>query len=167
MGCTPGDPFDDPRYGATLRPDSLTKIQKGYGRWLDFLCARGWLDPAQPALERVTRPRLRAYFQTLRAAGNADHTVIGRFTELTMALKILAPGRDVSWVRKPDGVTIYALLPKSKRMLSVPDAHELFDWAIDMMDKAGSAATPDARFTAYRDGLMLPSSQPAAGVCGL
>lgn len=155
LGCTPGDPFDDPHYGATLRPDSLTKIRKGYGRWLDFLDIRGWLDPAQPALERVTRARLRAYFHALRAAGNADYTVIGRFTDLTMALKILAPGHDVSWVRRPSGVSIYALLPKAKRTLMVPDSGVLFDWALEMMDGAASAATPDARLAAYRDGLLL------------
>lgn len=56
--CTPGDPFDDPRYGATLRPPSLAKTRQGYGRWLCFLESRGWLDPAVPAFGRVTRRRL-------------------------------------------------------------------------------------------------------------
>ena len=31
--------------------------------------------------------------------------------------KIMAPGQDTSWVRRPDGVSIYALLPKAKRHL--------------------------------------------------
>lgn len=65
---------------------------------MGFLTDRGWLEPAQPPLARVARPRLRAYFRALRAAGNADWTIIGRFGELVMALKILAPGEDVSWV---------------------------------------------------------------------
>jgi hypothetical protein len=83
-GCSPGDPFDDdPHYGAALRPHSREQIRKGCGRWLCFLAARGWLDPLQPPLQRVTRERLRAYFHTLRGAGNADDTIIGRFVANT------------------------------------------------------------------------------------
>ena len=37
LGCTPGDPFDDPHYGANLRYESLVKIARGYGRWLCFI----------------------------------------------------------------------------------------------------------------------------------
>jgi site-specific recombinase XerD len=155
LGFTPGDPFDDPRYGSGLRLDSRAKIRKGYGRWLSFLAARGWLDPAQPPLARVTRPRLRAYFRALRAAGNADRTIIGRFSELTMALKVLAPGEDVSWVRRPDGVSIYALLPKAQRVLLVPDADVLFAWGLEMMDEAAARPRERHRLTAYRDGLLV------------
>jgi site-specific recombinase XerD len=146
--CAPGDPFDDPRYGATLRAPTLRFISDGYGCWLCFLAARGWLDPLQPPLQRVTRGRLRAYFQALRAAGYADYTIIARFSGLTAALKILAPGQDVSWIQRPDGVTIAALLPKTKRSLMVPDSGVLFQWAVDMMDAAASPRD-------YRDGLLL------------
>ena len=128
--CLPGDPFDDPSYGASLRPDSLLKVRKGYGRWLSFLASRGWLDESVVPLVRVSRGRLRAYFQDLRAAGNADYTIIGRFAELTMAMKILAPGEDVSWIRRPTGRTIYASLLKQKRQLIVPDGRVLFCWAL-------------------------------------
>lgn len=155
LNCTPGDPFDDPRYGATLRAGSLDKARKGYGRWLNFLAANGWLEPDQPAAQRVTRPRLRAYLRALKAAGNADYTIIGRITELTMALKIIAPGEDVSWIRRPDGVTIYALLLKAKRPLLVPDAGVLFDWGLKMMDTAQAAGTDACHSVAYRDGLLI------------
>jgi site-specific recombinase XerD len=146
--CTPGDPFDDPRYGATLRAPTLSFISRGYGHWLAFLASRGWLDPLQPPLQRVTRGRLRAYFRALRAAGYADYTIIARFSGLAAALKILAPGQDVSWIRRPDGVTIAALLPKKKRALMVPDSGVLFQWAVEMMDAAASPRD-------YRDGLLL------------
>jgi site-specific recombinase XerC len=148
--CAPGDPYDQPwcHYGGSLRPDSLHKTCKGYGRWLCFLDSRDWLDPLEPPLARVTRRRLRAYFHALRRAGNADYTIIGRFCELTMAMKILAPGADVSWIRRPDGPSIYAILPKRKRALLVPDSKVMFDWAVDMMDDAASPV-------AFRDGLLL------------
>ena len=151
---TPGDPFDDPRHGASLRPASLAKISKGYGRWLDFLDSQGWLDPEVAALQRVTRRRLRAYVRALKAAGNADYTIIGRIAELTMAMRILTPGADVGWIRRPYGITIYAMLPKNKRPMVVPDARVLFRWGRKMMDAqlaAGARGNP----VAFRDGLLI------------
>ena len=151
---TPGDPFDDPRHGASLRPASLGKISKGHGRWLAFLDAQGWLDPEVPALQRVTRRRLRAYVRALKAAGNADYTIIGRITELAMAMRILTPGADVGWIRRPDGISIYAMLPKNKRPMVVPDARVLFRWGLKMMDTQlaeGARANP----VAFRDGLLI------------
>lgn len=155
LGCTPGDPFDDPHYGATLRPDSLAKTVKGYGRWLSFLASRGWLDPLVPPQRRVTRARLRAYFHALRKAGNADYTIIGRFAELAMAMKVIAPDEDTSWIRRPDGVTVYALLRKRKRTLMVPDVAVLYAWGIEMMDTADAAPTPARQLVAFRDGLLI------------
>ena len=70
-------------------------------------------------------------------------------------MKILAPGEDVSWVRRPDGVSIYALLPKQQRVLLVPDSDVLFDWGIEMMNQATSRAREGERLAAYRDGLLI------------
>lgn len=157
LGCTPGDPFDDPRYADGLSAATLGKARKGYGRWLRFLAGRGWLDPDQAPVERVTRPLLRAYFRELRRSGNADATVIGRFHELTMALRILEPGCAVSWIRRPDGVSIYTLLPKRKRPMVVPDSGVLFDWGLAMMDEArqGRATSSLTQLVAFRDGLLI------------
>ncbi len=46
----------------------------------------GLLDAAAPPEARVTAERALAYFDELRALGNADHTVLGRFAELAMTL---------------------------------------------------------------------------------
>jgi hypothetical protein len=157
LGCAPGDPFDDaPRPGADLRADSLAKYAKGYGRWLCFLAARGWLDPRQPPYARVTRRRLFAYFHELRRAGNEPYTIIGRFAELGAAIRILAPGEDSAWIRKPGGVTIHALLRKRRRAKFVPDLAVLFDWAVAMMEEARAAPVQTtAQLLTYRNGLLL------------
>ena len=159
QGCLPGDPFADDGenkgYGHDLREGSRVKTMKGYGRWLDFLNSRGWLEPWESPLARVTRPRLRAYFRVLRREGNADHTVIGRFQELNMAMKIMAPGEDVAWIRKPDGITIYALLPKRQRYLVVPDGGVLLQWGLTMMKEAASRTRESEQLAAFRDGLLI------------
>jgi hypothetical protein len=154
-GQAPTDPFDDMVYGNQLCAETLEKVRKGYGRWLDFLDATGWLDPDQPALARITRGRLISYLRALKAAGNADNTIIGRVIELEMAMKIMAPGADVSWIRRPTGVTVYASLPKARRQLIVPDSGVLFAWSITMMDTADLAGGALDALLAYRDGLII------------
>ncbi len=152
----PTDPFgDEAHHGATLRPATLLKVRKGYGRWLSFLASRGQLDIEIPPLERVSVPRLRAYCRTLLRAGNAPSTVIGRFADLTMAMKILAPGHDVRWIARPDGISIYTLLPKIQKPVRVPACEVLYDWGLRMMDTAGRLADPKAQAMAYRDGLLI------------
>ena len=156
--CTPSDPYDDdemPHYGATLRAPTLSKTERGYGRWLFFLQSHGWLDHAVPALERATHSRRLAYFRELRQVGNADYTIIGRFQELEMAVKIISPGQDTSWIRRLGGVTVYSLLPKAKRHLLVPDSGVLYQWGLDMMHAADLDWDPDVWRTTYRDGLMI------------
>lgn len=136
----------------------MEKTAKGYGRFLCFLHQHGWLDPELPPLKRVTRHCLRVYFRNLKAAGNADYTIIGRFSELTTALRIMAPGCNVSWVRKPDGVTIYALLAKQRRPMLAPDSGVAFRWAIEMMGEARARYEQRSHridLIEYRDGLLL------------
>lgn len=151
----PGDPFDDPRYGSALAEDTLKKAKKGYGRWLSFLASKNWLDPEEPALARVTRPRLRVYFRTLLKADYASGSIISLFSDLERVLKILVPGCDVSWVCKPDGVTIYSLLRKTQRALVVPHSDVLFAWGLGMMDDAAAQSLKSAYLTSYRDGLLI------------
>ena len=158
LHCTPGDPFHDDRPGAALRADTLITLVKAYGRWLSFLDSRGWLDPDEPPLARVTRERLRALFHELRRAGNADHTVIGRFSHLAMALAVIVPGADTGWIRRPDGVSVHALLPRTTRQLVVPDGQVIADWGIGLMRQALArlerGSDPNA-LVAYRDGLLI------------
>lgn len=152
LNCEPpADPFDDPRYGATLRVTTQVMLIKAHGIWLAFLVSRNELDPSQPPLERVTRPRLRGYFRAMRAAGKADQTIISCFGHLAMAMKVLAPSQDVSWIRCPDGATIYSLLPKIPRPVFVPDRHVLRAWTYDLMNTAEQEQDP----ITYRDGLLM------------
>jgi len=155
LSCTPSRKLSEQRYGATLREASLAIANKTYGCWLAFLDERGWLDPDLPALERVTPRRLRAWFYAMLDAGHADATIIGQFDSLTMALKILSPGQDVSWIRRPDGASIYSLLPKLQRAILVPDNAVLQAWACELMNEADSAPNSRDRLIAYRDGLFL------------
>jgi hypothetical protein len=154
-------PFDSPyadarlAYASGLAAASIRKALKSHGRWLGFLRDRGMLDAAAHPLDRVTLPRLGQYFEALRAAGNADHTIVGYFAGLRSALRILAPERDSSFVSKPNGTTIRSLLPMRKRQFAVPDASVLFAWSLELIEAAQRTADPYAAAILLRDGLLI------------
>ncbi len=155
QNLAPLGPFDDPRYGPQLCAVSQKKVRKGYGRWLCFLSSRGWLDPTAAPLARATKRRLSSYYTSLLHDGNRDYTVIGRASELKMALKILSQEDDVRWVQSPHGHTVYARLNKEKRDIIIPDSRTLFAWGFDLMDNSHRRPTDRERLCAYRDGLMI------------
>jgi site-specific recombinase XerD len=153
-GLALGRSLDEEGYAAGLRPASIEKARKGYGRWLDFLDSRGWLEPEQQPLARISERRVLHYARALRAAGNADYTIIGRVAELAAAMRILT-GRKAGWFRKPGGMSIYAVLPKAKRPKLPPDSQVLYHWGISLMDTADLASGDRTALVAYRDGLIL------------
>ena len=151
----PGDPFDDPSPAAGLREATLITARKSYGRWLSFLASRGWLDPDERPLNRVTHPRLRTWLRSLKAAGNASATIRGRFDGLARALRILTPGADTAWVRCPDGASLRALLPDRPGWKPAPDSAVLLEWGLELMNTPEEALCPIRRLTRQRDGLLI------------
>jgi len=155
VGCF-HDPFEEEcGHGTKLREDSRKKVIKGYGAWLSFLQAQGWLDGAQHPAERVTRERLLAYFNAMRARGNRKFSILGRFSELRIAMKVMAPEHDTRFILRPNGVTIRKLLSPHTRPMVVPDAGVLYEWGIGLMDNAQLGAARRYGLAAFRDGLLI------------
>jgi hypothetical protein len=147
------------RHRRPLRADryadaSLRKFYQGYSRWLGFLAHRGWLDGARTPGQCITEERLDAFFDGLLAAGNADHTVVGRFSELAAALALLEPGTDWRWVRGPRGGVIPRHL-RVRRQLVVPHPRVLYRWGCTLMDTASGASSSLAAALKFRDGLII------------
>ena len=151
----PGEPWDDPRPADHLKPVSLEKYQRGYGRWLTFLAGRGALDPDAAPADRVTPRLVWTYVRDLHRRGNMPSTIIGRVGELHMAMRILAPDVDMAWIRRPRGRSIYATLVKRRRTLLVPDAFVLKRWARDIMAAAERDLDDPRNQAAFRDGLLI------------
>jgi hypothetical protein len=153
--CTPAELLDDGGAAARLAPDSRKKYRKGYGVWLSFLMARGWLNPEVHPVKRITRPRLAAYFQAMRGLKRRGFSIIGRFQELRGMMKAIAPEHDTAWILRPNGLTIRQMVHPSTRALVVPDSVVLFLWAIEMMETADLAAPGRYGLVRFRDGLLL------------
>lgn len=80
---------------------------------------------------------------------------MGRFIELRMAMKVMAPDQDTSFILRPNGLTIRAMLSPSSRPMIVPDAAILFKWGINLMKRAKLDAPHREGLVAYRDGLLI------------
>ena len=154
VGCC-YTPFEECGHGARLCEESRKKTLKGYGSWLSFLQAQSWLDASQHPAERITRERLLAYFNAMRARGNRKYSILSRFIELRMAMKVVAPDHDTRLILRPNGVTIRQMLSPHTRPMVVPDASVLFEWGIGLMDGAKLDAPRRYGLVAFRDGLLI------------
>ena len=144
---------------ARLSAASIKKAGKGYGRWLGFLLQRGWLDPAAGPADRPSEARAAAYFDELRALGNRGATIVGRFTELRMALAIMLPGTDFSLLTRPGGVPLRRRLEIGKRPVTTYHSAELYAWGLELMQQAVGLSGPRRR----RHGLPLASHGSVLG----
>jgi len=142
-------------YAAGLRPQSIQKATDGYGRWLGYLSFDGQLDPAEAPSARVTPERLDAYVALLQGLGNANATILGRFTELCMALRIMDPVWDPRRLVNPGGQGLRAYLQVRPQQIAVHDPALLHDWGVELMEQALVEPDDRIRRTGMRTGLMI------------
>ncbi|MBL6081802.1 tyrosine-type recombinase/integrase [Belnapia sp. T18] len=140
---------------ARFAPQAIGKALAGYSRWLGFNRYHGWLDPALGVMNRVTETRVAAYFDELQTLGNRDYTILGRFQELQMALRLMVPGADVGWLTRPGGVPLRRRLAMEKRVLRIHDSSALYDWGLELMEQAVTLTAPNLRQVMLRDGLLI------------
>ncbi len=151
-----GDVLEPGGGGADWAPHSRRKIGKGYGRWLTWLDSRGLLDPDAEPAERITPDRVRDYVAEIRTL-NAPYTVLARVQELNQAIRVMAPKRDWTWVRRIDNrVRHSAISVRNKRVRVVP-ANALLALGIELITTADDpeSGTRLQRACRYRDGLMI------------
>lgn len=108
------------------------------------------LDPG----ERVTPARVRRFLEALRGEANTNNTINARFWELRSALRIMHPDRDFSWLNKPGGQSLSALLPTVMKPTRIIDIRELARWGQDLMDE-GLKENADPRIEWFRNGLLV------------
>jgi site-specific recombinase XerD len=150
----PGDLLEESGSRARYTENTNCGIVYGYGRWLQWLDCRGELDPTHSPGDRITRVRVHSYLADLERH-NATQTVFNRLIHLSVAVRVMDPHRDWSWLNRMAG-TIRArhrpARPKRPRLVATCD---LFDLGVNLMAAAERESAPCDRATTYRDGLMI------------
>ena len=152
--CTPQSIFEDEGGElASMVAISRSKYAKGWGRFSAFLFAN---DPAalklRPA-ERCSRDRLQAYVDALRAAGNADSTIVNRLCELSVVAKAMDPSFNPRLINRYISVVRSKVRPVRSKA-HVRPANELVDLGMSLMARASDPADL-GRAIDFRDGLII------------
>jgi len=132
-------------------------IVKGYGRWVAWLTETGQLDSAAPLAARVTPERVAGYASYLRQR-NASSTVAARVRDLREALRVMAPGTDLAWLRRVANVLRALAMPARPKRQRIRTPRELFALGIQLMHRAEAKEVLRSsrdRAVLYRDGLMI------------
>ena len=148
-------PFRKYGGGHHLSEHTVKKAEKGLRRWLGFLKRTEELDDSVTPRDRITLKRLDHYFEHLRACGNADRSVVGRFEELQSALTIMYAGQDFRWITRPNGTPISQYLEMRVRAVFVPSNTDLLIWADDLFNQAVPLHDKRARCSQVRDAVMI------------
>jgi site-specific recombinase XerD len=129
-------------------------VAEGYGRWISWLAENGALDPHSSPGERVEPDRVRAYVDALRAI-NAPATVLSRIQELYLALTVIAPERDWTWIRQIETRFKRTVVPALNKRTGLPSSERLYALGLTLMTEAETRMSGTLQAVQYRDGLMI------------
>jgi integrase/recombinase XerD len=149
-----GDVIDEGGALACYSHAYIQKLDKGYGRWLQWLDMRGELDPVAAPGSRVTRQRVAAYTNDLRTV-NSTMTTMGRLDELYKLCRILDPQHPLPWLPRVMAIVRAQNVPLRIKVPRMVGAEQLFQLGIRLMQQAAEATTKRLQAMQYRNGLIV------------
>jgi integrase len=151
-----GDIFDAGGAGAGWAPITRKRVEAGYGRWISWLSVNGYLDSIASPGDRVQPERVTKYVAALQAL-NAPSTVLCRVQELYLALTVIAPERDWTWIHKIESRIKRTVVPARNGRRATVSSDRLCALGLKLMAEAEEPATitPVMQAVQYRDGLMI------------
>jgi integrase/recombinase XerD len=163
-----GGLFDQPGPATRWRPASAKKARLGYGAWLRWRSGQDDADVERIEASRpedlISREAVLAYVGHL-ASVNCSMTVFNRIQELYDAIRVMAPGRDWTWLKMAQRNLRSRARPNNDKLARLQSADKLEDLGFSLMAEAEGAAYRDdhdgaamtllQRALAFRDGLMI------------
>lgn len=150
-----GDVLDPGGPGAHWSPYTKNKIEKGYGRFLTWLDFEGRLDPDTCPEDRISPEIVAKYVGHLQEL-NASQTVLSRINELTLAMKVMAPKYDRTYLKRLQSVLRAQVTPARDNRARVQHSGELRNLGLSLINSVRkSGSTPLQNAIDYRDGLMI------------
>ena len=152
------DPFE-PIVGYARRwaPKTVILVEKGYGRWINWLHLTGQLDADSVPEERPTDTRLRSYFRGLQDAGIGDYTIANYLQQLGNALVAMAPTGDWSGILRAAGRVRLDATPVKDvdSRMQPPEVLLELGWELMTSAEHQQGLSTEERATQFRDGLMV------------
>ncbi len=125
---------------AKWRPKTRLQVMKGYGQWLRFCRDRGFMDPTARPEQRINKERFKTYIDSLRQRVKPV-TVVSRLTDLSEALRVMAPTADRSLIRLAISRLQAVARPSRNKAARIVDALELYQAGIRQMEEVAPQIT--------------------------
>jgi len=152
------DIFDDDRGGADLSPATQKALRASYAQYLRFLSQNHPRLLHKKPEVRIDRKLIEEYVGLLRKT-NRDVSVATSLHHLRLALRLICPNADWSWLLT---ITkrIAAAAPRKPKKHALVSSEQLYLLGMELMDQAGSEtidrgeASKEVAFK-YRDGVLI------------
>jgi len=151
-GTTERDRFGGLPYGARLSPYTERSARSGWGR---FLATCPLAQRARLPADLVVPATIRRFIAAMELAGNCGSTIANRVCQVSIALRIMCPDKDFTWLVSPGGNNVRSLFHSPRRPIKLYHPMLLYRWGLTLMDRAQQISTPKRRAVQYRDGLMI------------
>jgi integrase len=153
--CRPGERLRRGGRASHLKPVTQGDLQLRYGSFLDYVARSGMLDPSAAAGSHVTPAKVQGFLTELRARVSSV-TQYGYVHKLRLITDLIAPGRDLRWLREIEDDLRFTMIPRSKYSRLVM-AEVLVDAGLALMVEAAAAVhLPKLRRACqHRNGLMI------------
>ena len=153
-----GDVFDEVRGGAHLAAATKIGLRTAYARFLGFLTSEYPERLRLTAEARVDRDSIKTFVKHLRQSCR-DTSVVSTLHMLRLALRLICPKTDWSWLKTITKRINAQAQPRSDRARGVTSA-QLYAIGLQLMAEAEAAAIAAGQVTredalTYRDGLII------------
>jgi integrase len=163
-----GDLFDAPGPATRWRPASAKKTRLGYGAWLRWRLRQNDADVARIEASRpedLVFPEAVLAYVGYVSTVNSSMTVFNRIQELYDAMRVMAPGRDWTWLKMAMRNLRCRARPSNDKLARSQTAEKLDELGFALMAEAetapywnyhdGTGMTLLQRALAFRDGFAI------------
>jgi site-specific recombinase XerD len=153
--CRPGERLRRGGRASHLKPVTRDDLARRYAYFLCYLARSGLLDPNAAAGDHVTAANVEGFLAELRGRVSSV-TQYGSIYKLRQITALIAPERDLTWLREIEDDLRLTMTPRSKYDRLVL-AEVLVEQGLALMAEADSAIhlTELGRARKYRNGLMI------------
>jgi site-specific recombinase XerD len=151
--CQPSHRLKKGGSASYLKPRSQEDYARRYGLFLGFLKIKGMLVRSAAAAAHVTPENIKLYLDDL-ASRVESVTAWNSISMVRRAARLIAPGRDFSWLGEIDNDLAFMMQPKSKLDRFVL-AERLVEAGLNLIEEAKRVRANFKRARAIRNGLIL------------
>jgi integrase len=154
----PGDLFDEDRRGTQLSVATRNALRVSYAQYLRFIAENHAELLIEPPETRLTRQLIAEYVGLMRR-NNRDSSIATSLHHLRLALRLICPEEDWSWLLM---ITkrIAAAAPRKPKKFGQVSSDQLYLLGIELMDGAVAEAGDQSEMSKstamqHRDGLLI------------